>query len=144
MDQLAEQPRVEAERAGEPQVLATGADGLRGQDPGGQVVRELAERLAEQPGSFVALTMVGVSGQQKALWLMGIAATQAGEDEAAISYWETLVQQLEPDSGSAQSVQQQIGEAQGLSEARVNHIFNNALTRLRVPDYEQHGRHGNE
>ena len=52
-------------------------------------------------------------GQQKALWLMGIAATQAGEDEAAISYWETLLQQLEPDSGSAQSVQQQLSEAQG-------------------------------
>jgi len=52
-------------------------------------------------------------GQQKALWLMGIAATQAGEDEAAISYWETLLQELEPDSGSAQSVQQQIKEAQG-------------------------------
>jgi cytochrome c-type biogenesis protein CcmH len=50
-------------------------------------------------------------GQQKALWLMGIAATQAGEDEAAISYWETLLQELEPDSGSAQSVQQQIDEA---------------------------------
>jgi cytochrome c-type biogenesis protein CcmH len=52
-------------------------------------------------------------GQQKALWLMGIAATQAGEDEAAISYWETLLQELEPDSGSAQSVQQQINEARG-------------------------------
>jgi cytochrome c-type biogenesis protein CcmH len=51
--------------------------------------------------------------QQKALWLMGIAASQAGEDDAAISYWETLLQMLEPDSGAAQSVQQQINEAKG-------------------------------
>ncbi len=50
--------------------------------------------------------------QQKALWLLGIAATQAGEDEAAISYWETLLQQVEPGSSIAQSVQEQISTAQ--------------------------------
>ncbi len=50
--------------------------------------------------------------QQKALWLLGIAATQAGEDEAAISYWETLLQELEADSPAAQSVQDQIATAQ--------------------------------
>jgi cytochrome c-type biogenesis protein CcmH len=49
--------------------------------------------------------------QQKALWLMGIAASQAGEDEAAISYWETLLQLLEPGRTITQSVQQQITEA---------------------------------
>jgi cytochrome c-type biogenesis protein CcmH len=51
-------------------------------------------------------------GQQKALWLMGIAASQAGNDEAAINYWETLLQQLEPDRTIAKSVQEQIAMAQ--------------------------------
>ena len=50
--------------------------------------------------------------QQKALWLMGIAASQAGEDEAAISYWETLLQQLEPGRTITKSVQDQIAQAQ--------------------------------
>jgi cytochrome c-type biogenesis protein CcmH len=49
--------------------------------------------------------------QQKALWLMGIAATQAGEDEAAISYWETLLELLEPGSTAVGSVQAQIDQA---------------------------------
>ena len=51
-------------------------------------------------------------GQQKALWLMGIAASQAGDDAAAINYWETLLQQLGPDRTVAKSVQEQIAMAQ--------------------------------
>jgi cytochrome c-type biogenesis protein CcmH len=52
-------------------------------------------------------------GQQKALWLMGVAASQAGENEAAISYWESLLEVIEPDSSVAQQVQEQIALAQG-------------------------------
>ena len=51
--------------------------------------------------------------QQKALWLLGIAASQAGEDEAAISYWETLLLHLDPETTIAQSVNKQIAMAQG-------------------------------
>jgi cytochrome c-type biogenesis protein CcmH len=51
-------------------------------------------------------------GQQKALWLMGVAASQAGDDEAAISYWETLLQQVEADSPIRPSVEEQITAAQ--------------------------------
>jgi cytochrome c-type biogenesis protein CcmH len=43
---------------------------------------------------------------------MGIAASQAGEDEAAISYWEMLLQQLEPGRTITKSVQDQIALAQ--------------------------------
>jgi cytochrome c-type biogenesis protein CcmH len=50
--------------------------------------------------------------QQKGLWLLGIAAAQAGDDAFAISYWESLQAQLEPGSPVAQSVQAQINEAQ--------------------------------
>lgn len=48
---------------------------------------------------------------QKGLWLMGIASMQAGDPEAAIAYWETLMAQLEPGNEVAQSVQAQINEA---------------------------------
>lgn len=49
--------------------------------------------------------------QQKGLWLLGIAAAQAGDLEGAIERWETLLAQLEPGSTVAQSVQSQISEA---------------------------------
>jgi len=49
--------------------------------------------------------------QQKGLWLLGIAAAQRGDQEGAIARWEVLLAQLEPGSGVAQSVQNQINEA---------------------------------
>jgi cytochrome c-type biogenesis protein CcmH len=49
--------------------------------------------------------------QQKGLWLLGIASAQAGDDAFAVSYWESLLQQLEPGSTVAQSVQAQVNEA---------------------------------
>lgn len=49
--------------------------------------------------------------QQKGLWLLGIAAAQAGELDRAIGYWESLLALLEPGSPVAQSVQTQIDEA---------------------------------
>jgi cytochrome c-type biogenesis protein CcmH len=49
--------------------------------------------------------------QQKALWLMGIASAQAGDDAFAISYWESLLELLEPGSQVAGSVESQINEA---------------------------------
>ena len=39
--------------------------------------------------------------QQKGLWLLGIAAAQAGDDAFAISYWESLLAQLEPAAAGA-------------------------------------------
>lgn len=48
---------------------------------------------------------------QKALWLLGIASAQAGDDAFAISYWQSLLDLLEPGSPVAQSVQSQIDEA---------------------------------
>jgi cytochrome c-type biogenesis protein CcmH len=49
--------------------------------------------------------------QQKGLWLLGIAAAQAGDLESAVDRWETLLAQLEPGSPVAQSVQTQLNEA---------------------------------
>ena len=49
---------------------------------------------------------------QKGLWLMGIASMQQGDDPFAISYWQTLLEQLEPSSSVYQMVESQITEAQ--------------------------------
>jgi cytochrome c-type biogenesis protein CcmH len=68
-------------------------------------------RITEEMVSILQGALTQDPGQQKALWLMGIAASQAGEDEAAISYWETLLQLVEPGRTITQSVQQQITEA---------------------------------
>jgi cytochrome c-type biogenesis protein CcmH len=50
---------------------------------------------------------------QKGLWLLGIAAAQAGDDEAAINWWTRLQQQIEPDSQIAITIGQQLDEARG-------------------------------
>ena len=49
---------------------------------------------------------------QKGLWLMGIAAMQNGDDAFAISYWQTLLAQLEPSSSVYQMVAAEVSEAQ--------------------------------
>ena len=50
--------------------------------------------------------------QQKGLWLLGVAASQSGDDTKAIEYWQTLLAQLEPGRTIATSVQEQIAQAQ--------------------------------
>ena len=50
--------------------------------------------------------------QQKALWLMGMASAQDGDDTGAIAYWKKLLVQLDPASGAATAVTQQIEMAQ--------------------------------
>lgn len=49
---------------------------------------------------------------QKGLWLMGMAYAQDGDDATAITYWEKLLELLDPASGAASSVAQQIEMAQ--------------------------------
>ena len=46
--------------------------------------------------------------QQKALWILGMAAAQDGNNELAVATWQKLLNQLEPGSGSAQAVARQI------------------------------------
>lgn len=56
-------------------------------------------------------------GQQKALWLLGIAAMQAGSDALAVEYWQRLLSLVDADSDIAASVQRQINAAQGRTGA---------------------------
>ncbi len=54
-------------------------------------------------------TAVGLDPQlQKGLWLLGIAAVQAGDDAAAVGYWRQLLAVVEPDSAVAASVNEQM------------------------------------
>lgn len=50
--------------------------------------------------------------QQKALWLLGIAASQDGDHATAIQYWQKLLSLADPGSPVANSVQEQIDRAQ--------------------------------
>ncbi|NNE05774.1 MAG: hypothetical protein HKO64_11790 [Xanthomonadales bacterium] len=50
---------------------------------------------------------------QKGLWLLGIAAAQAGQNNEAISYWSRLLEQMESDSAAAVAIKEQIGLLQG-------------------------------
>lgn len=49
---------------------------------------------------------------QKGLWLLGMGHAQRGDDAFAVSYWQSLMEQLEPGSNVAATVQRQIDEAQ--------------------------------
>src|SRR5690554_172304 len=57
-------------------------------------------------------TAVGLEPrQQKGLWLLGMAESQQGNFNAAIGHWTTLQGLLDPASGAAQTVAQQIEAA---------------------------------
>ena len=61
-----------------------------------EMIAVLEEAVARDPG------------QQKGLWLLGIASFQSGDDARAIEYWQALLQQLEPGGAITASVQEQI------------------------------------
>ncbi len=60
--------------------------------------------------------------QQKGLWLLGMAAAEEGDNATAISYWQTLLGLLEPGSGSAQRVSEQIASLGGAEMPPANTV----------------------
>ena len=64
-----------------------------------EMIAVLEEAVARDPG------------QQKGLWLLGLASFQSGDDARAIDYWQALLQQLEPGGAITASVQEQIALA---------------------------------
>jgi len=71
--------------------------------PGGKITPEMVATLKQ------ALELQ--PGLQKALWLLGIASSQDGDNAMAITYWETLLEGVEPGSNVAKSVEAQINAA---------------------------------
>ena len=99
------------------QALET-AHGLAPDDP--FVMVELAEawiftspdgQISDESLSMLQRALAIDPTQQKALWLLGVAAAQVGEYQYAIEQWESLMAMVEPDSPVAQSLQTQIDEA---------------------------------
>lgn len=58
---------------------------------------------------------------QKAMWLLGIAAAQSGDDASAINYWEALLEQVDSNSNVAESVQAQVNEAKARMGVAIDH-----------------------
>lgn len=67
-----------------------------------QITPEMTAQLEQAVGAE--------PGLQKGLWLLGIAAAQAGDDARALEWWEQLRQQIEPNSPIEQSVIDQINQ----------------------------------
>ena len=86
------------------------------------IMADLAEAIAfssaqrELPDNAVTLleqALVIEPRLQKALWLLGLGNYQHGEYQKALGLWEQLLSQLEPGSGVASTVIEQINSARG-------------------------------
>jgi len=53
--------------------------------------------------------------QRQALWYLGLAEKQAGQNEAAAMHWQRLLAQLQPDTPEAKALRQQL-EAVGVKK----------------------------
>lgn len=83
------------------------------------VLAELVESLLyasgqpQFPAESVALLDRALEidpNHQKALWLRGLAAAQSGDDARAATAWRRLLAQLEPGSGVAQIITEQLAQ----------------------------------
>lgn len=88
---------------GNPYIMADTVETRIYMTPGGQITPDMVDTLKQ------ALELQ--PDLQKALWLLGIASSQAGDSAMAITYWETLLEQVEPGSNVAKSVEAQINAA---------------------------------
>jgi cytochrome c-type biogenesis protein CcmH len=68
-------------------------------------------RLTSEMTALLEKSLEKDPGLQKALWLMGIAAMQNGDEETAIAYWQQLLNQLQPGNPIAETVGEQISQA---------------------------------
>ena len=84
------------------------------------VLVELAEALLFSSGrpeitdeirGMLERAVAADPGIEKGLWLLGFAAAQSGDDAQAIAFWQRLLQQMEPASGAASALQEQISQA---------------------------------
>ena len=69
-------------------------------------------QVTGEPRQLIEAALAIDPSQQKGLWIMGMAAAQDGDDTVALNYWTRLLEQLEPGSGTYQSVSEQIAMAQ--------------------------------
>jgi cytochrome c-type biogenesis protein CcmH len=106
------------QRFGESRAAFEQARRLAPEDPA--VAVELAEAMifTSPPGQpdpavngLLEEALARAPDMQKALWLAGMMAAQGGDDARAVALWERLMLQLEPGSGVANSVAEQLDAA---------------------------------
>lgn len=68
-------------------------------------------RITDEIREMLQSAVEADPGLQKGLWLLGIDATQRGDDQQAIEFWQRLLAQVEPGSPVAGTVQEQINIA---------------------------------
>ena len=68
--------------------------------------------IGEEPRKLIEAALEIDPNMHKALWIMGLASSQGGDDTQAIAYWIKLQDQLDPASAPYQSVTEQIQAAQ--------------------------------
>jgi cytochrome c-type biogenesis protein CcmH len=107
------------QRFAEAETALTNANRLVPGNP--SIMVELAEtmlftsgqpEIGEEPRKLIEAALEIDPNMQKALWIMGLASSQSGDDTQAIAYWTKLRDQLDPASAPYQSVTEQIQGAQ--------------------------------
>lgn len=74
-------------------------------------------RITEEMTRLLEQAVDADPSLQKGLWLLGIAASQRGDEVAAVEWWQRLLQQVEPGSAVADAVNAQIVQLQQRSAA---------------------------
>ena len=73
--------------------------------------------FAGRPAELIQQGLASDPENPGGLWLAGLAAQQAGDNQGAIRHWERLLPQLEPGSAPAERLQQQLRLARGQAAA---------------------------
>jgi len=130
------------QRYAEAQTALTNANRLMPDNP--MIMVELAEaslfasgqaQVSPQARQMIESAVAIDPLNQKGLWLLGMTASQDGDDAKAVILWQKLLDQLDPASGAANSVTQQIQMAQGrLGQAATQPaVAEPAVTRFEIP-----------
>ena len=93
-------------------------------------------QVSPQARQLIESALVIDPQNQKGLWLMGMTVAQDGDDAQAVALWQKLLGQLDPASGAATTVSQQIQMAQGRlgqTTAQPTVAATPAITRFEIP-----------
>ena len=88
--------------------------------------------FAGRPAELIQQGLASDPENPSGLWLAGLAAQQAGDNQSAIDYWERLLPQLEPGSAPAERLQQQLRLARGQAAATDADVDDKVALRIEV------------